>query len=60
MAEESSFRAKVLRIYSSRGAVGMMWSGPTAATDYNGSEEEQRPLDSTCRKLHRFLNQHQR
>jgi hypothetical protein len=27
---------------------------------YNGSEEEQRSLDSTCRKLHRFLNQHQR
>ena len=27
---------------------------------YNGSEEEQRSLDSTCRKLHRFLNQPQR
>jgi hypothetical protein len=27
---------------------------------YNSSEEEQRPLDSTCRKLHRFLNQPQR
>ena len=27
---------------------------------YNGSEGEQRSLDSTCRKLHRFLNQHQR
>jgi hypothetical protein len=26
---------------------------------YNGSEEEQRSLDSTCRKLHRFLNQPQ-
>jgi hypothetical protein len=24
---------------------------------YNGSEEEQRSLDSTCRKLHRFLSQ---
>ncbi|HEX8798903.1 MAG TPA: hypothetical protein VF772_09830 [Terriglobales bacterium] len=24
---------------------------------YNGSEEEQRSLDATCRKLHRFLNQ---
>ena len=24
---------------------------------YNGSEEEQRSLDSTCRKLYRFLNQ---
>jgi hypothetical protein len=24
---------------------------------YNGSEEEQCSLDSTCRKLHRFLNQ---
>ena len=27
---------------------------------YNGSEEEQRSLDATCRKLHRFLNQAQR
>jgi len=27
---------------------------------YNGSEEEQRSLDSTCRKLHRFLNRPQR
>ena len=27
---------------------------------YNGSDEEQRSLDSTCRKLHRFLNQPQR
>ena len=27
---------------------------------YNGSEAEQRSLDSTCRKLHRFLNQPQR
>jgi hypothetical protein len=27
---------------------------------YNGSEEEQRSLDATCRKLHRFLNQSQR
>ena len=27
---------------------------------YNGSEEDQRSLDSTCRKLHRFLNQPQR
>jgi hypothetical protein len=27
---------------------------------YNGSEEEQRSLDSTCRKLHRFLIQPQR
>ena len=26
---------------------------------YNGSEEDQRSLDSTCRKLHRFLSQHQ-
>ena len=26
---------------------------------YNGSEEEQRSLDSTCRKLHRFLTQSQ-
>jgi hypothetical protein len=26
---------------------------------YNGSEEEQRSLDSTCRKLHRFLIQSQ-
>ena len=26
---------------------------------YNGSEEEQRSLDSTCRKLHRFLSQSQ-
>jgi len=24
---------------------------------YNGSEEEQRSFDSTCRKLHRFLSQ---
>lgn len=24
---------------------------------HNGSEDEQRSLDSTCRKLHRFLNQ---
>jgi hypothetical protein len=24
---------------------------------YNGSDEEQRSLDSTCRKLHRFLSQ---
>ena len=24
---------------------------------YNGSEEEQRSLDSTCRKLHSFLTQ---
>jgi hypothetical protein len=24
---------------------------------HNGSEEEQRSFDSTCRKLHRFLNQ---
>jgi hypothetical protein len=27
---------------------------------YHGSEEEQRSLDSTCRKLYRFLNQPQR
>jgi hypothetical protein len=27
---------------------------------YNGSEEEQRSLDATCRKLHRFLTQPQR
>ena len=27
---------------------------------YNGSEEQQRSLDSTCRKLHRFLSQPQR
>jgi len=27
---------------------------------HNGSEEEQRSLDSTCRKLNRFLNQPQR
>jgi hypothetical protein len=27
---------------------------------HNGSEEEQRSLDSTCRKLHRFLGQPQR
>jgi hypothetical protein len=27
---------------------------------YNGSEEEQRSLDSSCRKLHRFLSQPQR
>jgi hypothetical protein len=27
---------------------------------YNGSEVEQRSLDSTCRKLHRFLSQPQR
>jgi hypothetical protein len=27
---------------------------------HNGSEEEQRSLDATCRKLHRFLSQSQR
>jgi hypothetical protein len=27
---------------------------------YNGSEEDQRSLDSTCRKLYRFLSQPQR
>jgi hypothetical protein len=27
---------------------------------HNGSEEEQRAFDSTCRKLHRFLSQPQR
>jgi len=27
---------------------------------HNGSEEEQRSLDSTCRKLHRFLSQPRR
>jgi hypothetical protein len=27
---------------------------------HNGSEEEQRSFDSTCRKLHRFLTQSQR
>jgi hypothetical protein len=27
---------------------------------HNGSEEEQRSLDSTCRKLHQFLSQPQR
>ena len=27
---------------------------------YNGSEEEQRSFDATCRKLHRFLIQTQR
>ena len=27
---------------------------------YNGSEDAQYSLDSTCRKLHRFLNQPQR
>jgi hypothetical protein len=27
---------------------------------HNGAEEEQRSLDSTCRKLHRFLSQPQR
>jgi hypothetical protein len=25
---------------------------------HNGSEEQQRSLDSTCRKLYRFLTQH--
>jgi len=27
---------------------------------HNGSEEEQRSFDATCRKLHRFLSQTQR
>ena len=27
---------------------------------HNGAEEEQRSLDSTCRKLHRFRSQPQR
>lgn len=27
---------------------------------HNGSEEEQRSFDATCRKFHRFLIQHQR
>jgi hypothetical protein len=27
---------------------------------HNGSEEEQRSFDSTCRKFHRFLTQPQR
>jgi hypothetical protein len=27
---------------------------------HNGSEEDQRPFDATCRKLHRFLSQSQR
>jgi hypothetical protein len=27
---------------------------------YNGPEEDQRSLDGTCRKLHRFLTQSQR
>ena len=27
---------------------------------HNGSEDEQRSFDSTCRKLHRFLSQPQR
>ena len=27
---------------------------------HNGSEEEQRSFDSTCRKLHRYLSQPQR
>ena len=27
---------------------------------HNGSEEDQRSFDSTCRKLHRFLDQSQR
>ena len=27
---------------------------------HNGSEEDQRSLDATCRKLHRFLTQSQR
>ena len=27
---------------------------------HNGAEEAQRSLDSTCRKLHRFLSQPQR
>jgi hypothetical protein len=26
---------------------------------HNGSEEDQRSLDSTCRKFHRFLTQSQ-
>ena len=30
------------------------YGGPVV---HNGSEEQQRSLDSTCRKLHRFLNQ---
>jgi hypothetical protein len=35
---------------------------PVAITDHlsNGSEEAQYSLDSTCRKLHRFLIQPQR
>jgi hypothetical protein len=30
------------------------YGGPAV---HNGSEEQQRSVDSTCRKLHRFLNQ---
>jgi hypothetical protein len=30
------------------------WGGPSV---HNGSEEQQRSVDSTCRKLHRFLSQ---
>jgi hypothetical protein len=29
------------------------WGGPAV---HNGSEEQQRSVDSTCRKLHRFLS----
>jgi len=30
------------------------WGGPAV---HNGSEEQQRSVDSTCRKLHHFLSQ---
>lgn len=30
------------------------WGGPAV---HNGSEDQQRSVDSTCRKLHRFLSQ---
>ena len=33
------------------------YGGPAV---HNGSEEQQRSVDSTCRKLHRFLTQTQR
>jgi hypothetical protein len=49
-------RSKVAAQKLLRDAVGAD-GGPLI---YNGSEEEQRSLDSTCRKLHRFLNQPQR
>ena len=46
-----------LRKLSAHRLVSNAIDGAGGPLIYNGTEEDQRSLDATCRKLHRFLNQ---